>query len=66
MKTKQTVKTSAMYERLLDRYLKGYVTDAQLDRYVALGQLTNEEAEIMRMEKHFQENPDQRPVILPE
>ena len=59
-------KTSAMYERLLQRYLKGYITESQLDRYVALKQLTPEEAEMMRMEKYYKENPEHRPVVLPE
>lgn len=62
---KQT-KQSAMYERILDRYLKGYITESQLDRYVALKQITAEEAEMMRMEKYYKENPEHRPVVLPE
>ena len=61
-----TTKTSAMYERLLERYLKGYITDAQLNRYVALKQITEEEAEMIRMEKYLLENPDKRPALLPE
>ena len=61
-----TTKTSAMYERLLERYLKGYITEAQLDRYVALKQITAEEAEMMRMEKYLLENPDKKPATLPE
>lgn len=61
----QIMTTSKMYERLLTRYLKGYITESQLDRYVALKQITEEEAEMMRMEKYWQENPDQRPEVLP-
>ncbi len=37
-----------MYEKLKDRYLKYYITDAQLARYVALGVLTGEQAEELR------------------
>lgn len=59
-------KTQEIYDRLLGRYLKGYITESQLDRYVKLGQLTEEEAEKMRMEKYWVENPDKRPVPLPE
>lgn len=55
-----------MYERLLERYLKGYITENQLERYVGLNQITEEEAEMMRMEKYWKENPDQRPELLPE
>lgn len=58
-------KQSKMYERLLERYLKGYVTDSQLDRYVALKQITEEEAEQIRFEKEAQDMGD-RPTILPE
>lgn len=61
-----TTKTSAMYTRLLERYLKGYITDAQLNRYVVLKQITEEEAEMIRMEKYLLENPDKRPALLPE
>lgn len=65
MANKQT-KSTAMYGRLLERYLKGYITESQLERYVGLNQITEEEAEIMRMEKYWKENPDQRPELLPE
>lgn len=34
-----------MYEKLLSRYLKGYITDEQLQRYVDLKQITQEECE---------------------
>lgn len=62
-----TTKTSTMYERLLERYLKGYITDSQLERYVTLKQITAEEAaEMIRMEKYLQENPEHRPELLPE
>lgn len=59
-----TNKSQANYDRLLDRYLKGYITESQLDRYVALNQLTEEEAEMMRAEKYYKENPEHRPEPL--
>lgn len=59
-------KTSAMYERVLERYLKGYVTEAQLDRYVALKQITTEEAEMIKLEKQWQDHPESKPTLLPE
>ena len=34
-----------MYEQLKARYDKGYITDAQLDRYVELGVITDEQAQ---------------------
>ena len=34
-----------MYEQIKERYEKGYITDAQLARYVALGVITDEQAE---------------------
>ena len=40
-----------MYERIKTRYLKNYVTDAQLDRYVALGVITQLQAEEIRASK---------------
>lgn len=32
-----------MYEKILDRYRKGYVTDAQLEQYAQLGAITEEQ-----------------------
>lgn len=34
-----------MFERIKERYLKYYVTEGQLARYVALGVITEEQAE---------------------
>lgn len=34
-----------MYEDIKTRYEKGYIRDDQLDRYVALGVITDEQAE---------------------
>ena len=39
-----------MYEQIKARYDKGYVTDAQLDRYVTLGVITSEQAAQIRGE----------------
>lgn len=36
---------SKMYEKIKTRYDKGYVTKAQLARYVELGAITSEEYE---------------------
>lgn len=33
-----------MYEQIKERYDKGYVTDDQLDRYVTLGVITDDQA----------------------
>ena len=40
-----------MFEKLKERYLKNYVRDDQLDRYVSLGVITAEEANAIKMEK---------------
>ena len=40
-----------MFERIKQRYLKGYVRDDQLDRYVALGVISSEQAQQIRAEK---------------
>lgn len=63
---KNTKTQSATYKRLLERYLKGYITDSQLDRYVSLGQITVEEAEMIRLEKQYQDGTLERPTTLPE
>ncbi|MCU6788903.1 XkdX family protein, partial [Agathobaculum ammoniilyticum] len=34
-----------MYENIKERYLKGYIRDDQLDRYVKLDVITEEQAE---------------------
>lgn len=40
-----------MFERIKARYVKNYVTDEQLDRYVALGVISEEQAEEIRASK---------------
>ena len=40
-----------MYEQILARYKKGYITDDQLDRYVALKVITPEQADKIRLSK---------------
>lgn len=40
-----------MVEKLKERYLKHYIRDDQLDRYVALGVITQEQAEEIKMVK---------------
>lgn len=40
-----------MYEKIRDRYQKYYITDSQLDRYVALGVITEEQAASIREER---------------
>lgn len=40
-----------MVEKLKERYLKHYIRDDQLDRYVALGVITQKQAEEIKMVK---------------
>lgn len=40
-----------MYDKIRDRYLRYYITDVQLDRYVALGVVTQEQADALRAER---------------
>lgn len=40
-------------EKLKYRYQKNYVTDAQLDRYVNLGAITEEQAKEIRASKEI-------------
>lgn len=40
-----------MFEKIKERYMKYYVTDAQLERYVTLGVITAEQAESIRKER---------------
>lgn len=40
-----------MFERIKANYLKNWCTDAQLERYVVLGALTEEQAEEIRHAK---------------
>lgn len=37
-----------MYEKIKERYLKYYITDEQLDRYIALNCITTEQALTIR------------------
>ena len=39
-----------MFDQIKARYDKGYVTDTQLERYVALGAITEEQAAEIRWE----------------
>lgn len=45
-----------MYEHVLQRYQKGYVREDQLERYVALGVLTREQAQTIRASKEIGRN----------
>lgn len=40
-----------MFEKIRERYMKYYVTDAQLERYVTLGVINAEQAESIRKER---------------
>lgn len=42
-------------EQIKTRYLKGYVTDEQLLRYLELGAITQEEYDEIRSTKHTEE-----------
>lgn len=48
-------KHSLVYEGILDRYLKHYISDSQLDRYVSVGQITFEESLKIKSFKNFKE-----------
>lgn len=41
-----------------DRYMKGYITDEQLVRFVELGQITQEEYDLWYAEKHPEPNAE--------
>lgn len=41
-----------MLDKLRERYLKNYIRDDQLDRYVALSVITAEQAEALKTEKN--------------
>ena len=45
-----------MFEKIKERYRKYYVTDAQLDRYVALSVLTEEQAADIRSTREMEVN----------
>jgi uncharacterized XkdX family phage protein len=40
------------YEKIRERYLKGYIRDDQLDRFVTLGVITQEQADALKLEKY--------------
>lgn len=40
-----------MFEKIKERYEKFYIRDDQLERYVALGVITREQADSLMMEK---------------
>lgn len=41
-----------MFERIRTRYLKNYIRDDQLARYVVLGVISEEQAEALKAEKY--------------
>lgn len=43
-----------MYEKIKERYLRYYVTDAQLKRYAELGVLTNEQVATIKASRNSQ------------
>lgn len=40
-----------MYENIRERYLRYYIRDDQLERYVQLGVISGEQAEALKLEK---------------
>lgn len=44
------------YEKIRERYLKNYITDAQLERFASLGVITQEQAKELYAEKHPEPN----------
>lgn len=40
------------YKTIHDRYMKNYITDEQLERFVKLGIITQEQADKLYQEKH--------------
>jgi len=40
------------YEKIRERYLKNYITDEQLQRFVELGIITQEQCDELYAEKH--------------
>lgn len=46
---------TATVKRIMTRYQKGYVTDAQLQRYLDLGVITQEEFDIIFETRHPKE-----------
>ena len=43
---------SAKAQSIMERYERGYVTDAQLEKYLQLGVITEEEYEVIRATKY--------------
>lgn len=41
-----------MLERIRERYMKNYIRDDQLARYVVLGVITEEQAETLKAERY--------------
>lgn len=39
------------YEKIRERYMKNYIRDDQLDRFVSLGVITQEQADELKKEK---------------
>ena len=46
------------YETIRDRYLKNYITDAQLVRFKNLGIITEEQYDALYAEKHTSEQSE--------
>ena len=40
------------YEKIRERYMRNYITDAQLQRFVDLGIITQEQYDALWTEKH--------------
>ena len=53
-----------MYEDIKARYEKGYIRDDQLDRYVKLNVITEEQAEQLKMEKIGGGGGGTKPLII--
>lgn len=59
---------SAKAQKIMERYEQSYVTDAQLERYLELGVITEEEYEVIyevkhpKVEEHSEEVPEEEPV----
>lgn len=47
------------YENIRERYLKNYITDAQLDRFLALGVITQKQRDALYAEKHPAEQAEE-------
>ena len=47
------------YEKIPERYFKNYITDAQLDRFLALGVITQKQRDALYAEKHPAEQAEE-------